>query len=502
MRRFGLLFLAVVVLGPTGTGTLRAQDDLDSLDKWVREMHPDPFLRCGESAWIRQLDVTREQWLKASSMERIRMVNLLLQTMQDSHSAVSAYDWIWEVERLHGTLPIRWAIEGRALWVLDSGLPGLPEEVRVIDLNGRAASDVVQDALDLSTMEGPSLGATARMAAHNITPWVLGTSDTSALALTWLDPDDGLPTTRTFQAQGRRKARSGWAEISTRRPVVSWSFPDGDQLTARDNRRQERENKRLASAGRPRRVQTHWTGAATLKISSFSQGSWSRYHKRLRKGMERLQELQCPLIVDLRGNPGGQSPRMEMLWNHLALKRTHLPYALVAKQSLPTARANGRYYKRLRKRWVDKHRHHSSDARYIYTMATLPLGETDTLFFPQKGVPSHGFRGPVAVVIDGESASASVSFAGAIQDEQRGPLIGESCMGPSNGTMGNPYIRMLPRSGIAFSLSTAVYMAKPCENWGDTAPIQPDVHVPAMWKRNSALSELVQQWIDAQHHAP
>ena len=281
---------------------------------------------------------------------------------------------------------------------------------------------MVQDALDLSAMEGPSLGATARMAAHNITPWVLGTSDTSALALTWFNPDDGLPTTRTFQAQGRRKARSGWAEISTRRPVVSWSFPDGDQLTARDNRRQERENKRLASAGRPRRVQTHWTGAATLKISSFSQGSWSRYHKRLRKGMERLQELQCPLIVDLRGNPGGQSPRMEMLWNHLALKRTHLPYALVAKQSRPTARANGRYYKRLRKRWVDKHRHHSSDARYIYTMATLPLGETDTLFFPQKGVPSHGFRGPVAVVIDGESASASVSFAGAIQDEQRGPL--------------------------------------------------------------------------------
>ncbi|MBF50135.1 MAG: hypothetical protein CL839_05430, partial [Crocinitomicaceae bacterium] len=70
-------------------------------------MHPDPFLRCGESAWIRQLDGTREQWLKASSMKRIRLINLLLQTMQDSHSAVSAYDWIWEVERLHGTLPIR-----------------------------------------------------------------------------------------------------------------------------------------------------------------------------------------------------------------------------------------------------------------------------------------------------------------------------------------------------------------------------------------------------------
>ena len=157
MRRLGLFILAVVFLGLTGVGTLRAQDDLDSLDKWVREMHPDPFVRCGESAWLRQLDGTREQWLEASPMERIRLVNLLLQTMQDSHSAVSSYDWIWEVERMHGTLPIRWAIEGRALWVLDSGLPGLPEEVRVIDLNGRAASEVVQNALDLSTMEGLSL---------------------------------------------------------------------------------------------------------------------------------------------------------------------------------------------------------------------------------------------------------------------------------------------------------------------------------------------------------
>ena len=224
MRRFGLLILAVALIGLNGFGTLRAQDDLDSLDKWVREMHPDPFVRCGESAWLRQLDGTREQWLEASPMERIRLVNLLLQTMQDSHSAVSAYDWIWDVERVYGTLPIRWAIEGRALWVLDSGLPGLPEEVRVMDLNGRTASDVVQDALDLSTMEGPSHGATARTAAHNITPWVLGSSDTGALTLTWLDPEGGLPITRTFQAQGWRHARSGWAEISTRRPVVSWSF--------------------------------------------------------------------------------------------------------------------------------------------------------------------------------------------------------------------------------------------------------------------------------------
>ena len=36
-----------------------AQDDLDSLDAWVRDMHPDPFIRCGEQAWLEALDETR-----------------------------------------------------------------------------------------------------------------------------------------------------------------------------------------------------------------------------------------------------------------------------------------------------------------------------------------------------------------------------------------------------------------------------------------------------------
>ena len=163
---------------------------------------------------------------------------------------------------------------------------------------------------------------------------------------------------------------------------------------------------------------------------------------------------------------------MELLWNHLSNVSVHLPYALVAKQSAFTARINERHYKRLRKRWVDKHLQTSAEARYIHTMATMPVGRTDTLFFPKKHPNSQGHQGPVAVIIDGESASASVSFAGAFQD-QRGPLLGEACMGPSNGTMGNPYVRRLPHSGIFVSLSTAMYLAKPAENWAAGTPFNP-----------------------------
>ena len=52
------------------------------------------------------------------------------------------------------------------------------------------------------------------------------------------------------------------------------------------------------------------------------------------------------------------------------------PYALVAKQSAFTARLNGRHYRGLGKRWVDKHLETSPEARYIHAMATMPVGAT------------------------------------------------------------------------------------------------------------------------------
>jgi len=462
-------------------------------------MHPDPFVRCGEAAWYDALDDTRSEWKVASAMERILLANKLLQVLQDSHTAVSAYDWIWAMEKRHGTIPIRWALEGRALWVLDSGLPGLPEEVRVLAINGREAELWIDEALALSTMEGPSHSATARTGAHNITPWVLGSTQQNSLTITWVDAESGLPTTKTFDAVPLRHARKAWAPISTRRPVVDWIFPDGSHLTQRDDKRFAKEDERLANSGRGRRIHTNWPGAATVKITSFSDGPWWSYHNRLAKGFDKAKSLGVPVVIDLRGNPGGQSPRMESLWRHVAKTRRHLPYALVAKQSPITARANGRFYKRLRKRWVDKHRDTSPDARYIYTMATLPLGETDTLHFSKQGVWRDAWKGPVAVIIDGESASASVSFAGAIQSTNRGVLIGEPCLGPANGTMGNPYMRRLPDSGIVVSISTAVYMAQPCNNWGETTPVQPDLPVDAMWRRQGNLDNTIRDWVTSTH---
>ena len=79
-------------------------------------------------------------------------------------------------------------------------------------------------------------------------------------------------------------------------------------------------------------------------------------------------------------------------------------------------------------------------------------------------------------------------------------MFGEPCLGPQQGTMGNPMLKMLPESGIVISMSTAVYMAEASGDWGSTSPVQPDVFIPQMWRNEDALRANLQAWIDS--HTP
>ena len=75
-------------------------------------MQPAPFIRCGESTWIEALDDTRERWLGKTYLEKVVLTNKLLQTLEDSHTAVSAYDWIWDVEHAFEPFPFAGTLKG------------------------------------------------------------------------------------------------------------------------------------------------------------------------------------------------------------------------------------------------------------------------------------------------------------------------------------------------------------------------------------------------------
>ena len=449
-----------------------AQADLDSLDVWVRRMHPAPFLRCAPSEWESKLDALKLDWKDMTHMELVREVNALLQTLQDSHAAVSAWDWMWAVEREHGSVPIRWALEGDALWVAASAVDGLSAGTRVLSLNGMDATQCAAVARDLGNLEGHSPVGQSRTGVHSLTAWVMGQTQSDSLHVKWLDRTSGATKHVAIPGVPLRKANQAWRPISQRGPAVQWTFPG--------------EHNKL-----------ELSGVSLLSISSFSQGRFGKYQRRLWKGFQRAKEEGLPVVIDLRGNAGGQSARMEMLWRHVATTRRQLPYGLVAKQSPETHRDIRRHYKRLRKRWVDKHKDSSQDAKYIYDLAHLPLGELDTLEFGTQPLVDWRFRGPVCLLMDGESASATVSFAGAFKHERRGPVFGEPCLGPQQGTMGNPILKVLPESRIVISMSTAVYMAEAHGDWTNTSPVRPDVFIPQMWRNEDVLRANLQTWIDS-----
>ena len=469
LSRFILAWAAIAWLMPVQG---RAQADLDSLDVWVRRMHPAPFLRCTPSEWESKLDILKSEWKDLTHMEHVREVNALLQTLQDSHAAVSAWDWMWAVEREHGSVPIRWALEGDALWVAASAVDGLSAGTRVLSLNGMDAAQCAAVARDMGNVEGRSPVGQARTGVHSLTAWVMGQTQSDSLHVRWLDRATGAVESMAIPGVPLRRANRAWRPISQGGPSVQWTFSDEPNALGLE-------------------------GASLLSISSFSQGRFGKYQRRLWKGFQHAKELGLPVVIDLRGNAGGQSARMEMLWRHVATSRRQLPFGLVAKQSPETRQDILRHYKRLRKRWVDKHKDSSQDAKYIYDLAHLPMGELDTLEFGAQPLVDWRFQGPVCLVMDGESASATVSFAGAFQRERRGPVFGEPCLGPRQGTMGNPMLKVLPESRIVVSMSTAVYMAEARGDWGNTSPVRPDVFIPQMWRNEDALRANLQTWIDS-----
>ena len=171
-------------------------------------------------------------------MEHVREVNALLQTLQDSHAAVSAWDWMWAVEREHGSVPIRWALEGDALWVAASAVDGLSAGTRVLSLNGMDAAQCAAVARDLGNVEGRSPVGQARTGVHSLTAWVMGQTQSDSLHVKWLDRATGAVESHGHSRRASSQGQSGLeADFPTRavRPVdifrraqrtgIEWGFP-------------------------------------------------------------------------------------------------------------------------------------------------------------------------------------------------------------------------------------------------------------------------------------
>jgi hypothetical protein len=205
-------------------------------------------------------------------------------------------------------------------------------------------------------------------------------------------------------------------------------------------------------------------GVARLEISSFMLGSGWRYFRELNRGFKQIEKHRYDwgikgLVVDLRGNLGGAAYRMADVFYYLTDEEIKIPVAYIKRQSKESSERNRNIYRGLAKWIVDIWGNEENGLVEIKRMAELEIGEVDTIRYDgMKLEIGNVFDGPVVVLIDGLSSSASVSFVSEFNRLDRGMVIGESCNGPNTGTFSDAIERDLPKSGLKVMISTGRFV--------------------------------------------
>ena len=188
---------------------------------------------------------------------------------------------------------------------------------------------------------------------------------------------------------------------------------------------------------------------------------------------------------------------MEELVPYISSQPVLLPHAVQIRQSQHTydqyrAHAFQWPVRKKSKKWEMSH--------FVKALRTTPVDSTAEVLFAQASLPHKRllYQGPIALIIDGLSASASVSMASWFVQSARGKTFGEPPMGSASGTFGNPYQRALPETGVRVNIATARYFTSASRIW-ESRPLLPDF--PVSWgihdliHGNDPVKDAAKTWI-------
>ncbi|MEO0404078.1 MAG: S41 family peptidase, partial [Bacteroidota bacterium] len=396
-------------------------------------------------------------------------VATVLRTLQDSHSSLNLGALLRPYIADDGkVMQFRIFSPDSSTHLIKSDVLNLiPKGSKVISVNGQPFQSVYDHALRHALQEG------------NSPEGILAISDALAVPMTGVS-----------------------IELKNGNEIV-YLDPEGKQAsvnypakTSKDWKKWRKQNKDLWPKKERYELSYPHDSVAVMRISTFGAPKGGEYYKFIHKSFKELTKENIPnLIIDLRHNTGGKGHRMERLFSHVNEDTLRLPSSIIAKQS-PTARKlHAKSFKGINKFVLTKLRKKNEDAVNYVRLVTLEDGQTDTLYYMDDyNFPKHRYKGNVVLLIDGLSGSASVVFASGFRQTSRGKIYGQPCLGPIEGTWGNPSRVALDSTGVQVVLSTIRFNANNTFK-SDPTPIQPDVlFVPdqnSLAKEEDALIEMV-----------
>ena len=450
--------------------------DLDSLSAWILKLHPAPFAQCAPEEWTASLDKNKRLARGGGNVfTAAKAYSDLMSLLKDSHTGIALQSFANTLASSNGQIPIEIATVENKTVVVQDWSKELDRGAVVSSIAGISSRSLLGMSLSIVSQEGDALVSRVRMADklwNDLAPFALGASVGDTLSLI-LGVNDSLPSKTSVVA----KAYLDSIKLAADKRDVSWErlpeHPDIIHLTIRSfHPEQERKFKR--------------------ELKHCFQAIY--------RAEKKSENAITGIVLDLRQNSGGHIALMAEVLPYLASEATRIPYGAqikhsdIARDQLSHPWIGGsvfsfgydRNFMRLNKAIRDKNQH---------SMSFVPFENPIT---PKKRL---NYAGPVVMVLDGLSASASVSFAAWFVRSGRGKTIGEPPMGGISGTFGNPVRLTLPSSKLQFNVATARYYTEEPIRW-QTKPLLPDFPI-AMTIEDHQLHRdpFLEKAVEWLHHA-
>ena len=416
------------------------QRDLDSLAEWILTIHPSPFVHCSSIEFNDAVESAKTTFAGGGTLYgAAQMAAKVCNVLKDSHTGVALQSFSEKLGASYGHLPLEiQTVENRLIVTATAGDSAMVGS-EISRINGVSVRSVLGGGLALISQEGDAALARLRMSEklwNDIVPFSVGASIADSIEVKYASGlTEHLPV---LDNESIKRWHAAQNEVAP----ISW-----------------------------REVQTDSVISMVLTIRHFHPENVRSFRQELRACFSRIRSLQSAnqslpfagLILDLRSNSGG----------HIAIMAELLPYLISASIDLP-AGVQIKASRAAKDRWGTGRFGLVGRNSYLKNLqvlkTTLNKIDNDSIAYipfnrsiqPRRRL---AYTGTTALLLDGLSASATVSIASWFVRSGRGTTFGEPPMGSVSGTFGNPVRLVLPETGLVVHVASARYFTQTPVRW-------------------------------------
>lgn len=459
------------------------QRDLDSLSSWIQQAHPAPWIHCSEQEYQDAFQQASEMFLGGGSLfAAAQSYSRFTTVIKDSHTTISLNDFVSRMDEVNGHLPFEVVMAENRLVVRKSYDPNIPPGAEIISVDAHPARTGIGMAMPMVAQEGNAVVSRLRLAErlwNDFMPLTCGAVSGDSLDILYR-----IEELENDQIQDLSKLKNAFVRAQSGK-----SLPDSNED---------------AEPLEWRKIVTPDGYYFILRISSFHPEKIRPFRKSLKSCFQSLNEAKksndsefLGLMLDLRGNLGGHIAVVAEILPYFLTESVRVPFGIQIKSS-PFAEEQIAHKRRnfsLTNKGYRANLNRLNEAILETQGGDLSFVEFLEPITPRKKLR---YQGPMALLMDGLSASASVSIASWFIRSNRGKTFGEPPMGSVSGTFGNPITLELPESQIKVQIATARYFTQNPIRW-ESNPILPDV--PVAWTQkdflngNDPVERAATQWL-------